>query len=150
MKKLNDLNTLLKDNQDWMNFGCEQSEVWLENSRVERGSSEETDDGLHYLDFKYRLCASIDGLQAQKGDALIVLLHCFTNQMDDDFLGELEIDITPSDDRLVDVEITMMVNEPIYLVEVEKSPIHFNGKYWGFGEGGLTFATQVKSLNVNE
>lgn len=150
MKKLNALSTLLKDNQDWMNVGADQREVWMEQSKIERGSNEQSENGLHYLDFKYRLCASIDGLQAKKGEALLVLIHGFTNQMDDDFLGELEIDITPSDDHLVDIEITMMVNDPIYLVEVNESPIYFSGKYWGFGEGGLTFATSAKTLNVNE
>lgn len=151
MSCLDKFETLMNDNQHWMEVSREQRTVWMEQTKVDSGSNEQNENGLHYLDHKYRLVASIEDLQAEKGHAVLVLVRHFANELHDDFLGELEVEIDPSGDNTVNVEITMNVKDPVYLMPVsEETPIKFSGQYWGFKDGSLTVGTSIAGVHVNE
>lgn len=142
MKTLSAWNAYINENRDMLGLLPEQAECWLENGEIVPGSNKETEAGLHYLDFEYRVATAIERIPTECGGLLILLVYQFVNTLGErDGLDWPSISVTSLDSgRYADVEITFDARDAIYLVEVENSPIEINGKKMGFGAGGWTFA----------
>lgn len=148
MKTMNEFLAMLDAQKTLLGIKPRQFDVWIENSVLVPGSNKETELGLHYMDFEYRLSCMIERLPSANGGLLCLLVHQFVNSIDDRHeLESVSVDISDNDGKTVDAEITFGVRDPFYLVPVENSPIVIDGVKMGFGEGGLDVA-EVVSLNA--
>lgn len=153
MKTLTAWDEYLSQNRDLLGIKPEQAECWLENAEIVPGGNKETEHGLHYLDFEYRVATVIERLPQEVGGLLILLAYQFVNTLGErDGLDWPSMSVTALDDgKFVDVEITYDARDAIYLVPVENSPIEINGQKMGFGPGGWSIAeaAQISAANAN-
>lgn len=148
MKTLNAFENLINENRKLLGVGKNQIEIYAENGVMLSGSSQEQAAGFHYADIEYRLVFEIENLPNGAFGLLCLLVKYFVDQLDRDELAEVEINFSPHDIcKSQDIEITFGVRDAVHLVEVQKSPIEFNGKKWGFGNGGLDIAETLGSIN---
>ena len=134
-----------------MGIEKDQWEITGEGGQILPGSNKETEQGLHFLDFEFRLFIEIENFPAKHFALLTLLVHQFVNGLGErDDLESVGIEFGPHNrGKSLDVEITFGVRDAVNLVEVENSPIEMNGKTWGFGEGGLDVAGSLAGMNVN-
>jgi len=150
MNSLNALQSVIDDNLPLLSIQHPQRELWLEQGRLVPGSNKTDERGFHALDLEYRLVLAVDQLPRQHASLLALLVHQFVGTLDrEGGLNPPDIEVHPNDERTADVEITVDVRDPVHLVEVQHSPIEFNGKKWGFGEGSLAIADQLGGVHVN-
>ncbi len=142
MKTLTAWAALINANRDLLGIKAEQEDTWLENAEIQPGSNKETEQGLHYLDFEYRVATVIERLPQECGGLLILLAYQFVNTLGErDGLDWPSMSVTALDSgKYVDVEVTFDARDPVYLVPVENSPIEINGQPMGFGPGGWNIA----------
>ncbi|QQD22289.1 hypothetical protein GJQ54_11150 [Oceanospirillaceae bacterium ASx5O] len=144
MKTLSAWQAKIEQVKGLLGIKSEQAEVWLENAEIVPGSSKDTEDGLHYLDFEYRAVLYIERLPQEVGGLLILLAHQFVNGLGErDGLEAPTMSIIALDSgRYVDVELTFGVRDPVHIVPVENSPIVINGQPMGFAPGAWNIATE--------
>lgn len=148
MNTMNEFVSMLDAQKSLLCIKKRQFDVWIENSVIVPGSNKETDLGLHYMDFEYRLSCMIERLPSASGGLLCLLVHQFVNNIEDRHdLESVSVDLSDNDGKTVDAEITFGVRDPFHLVPVENSPIVIDGVKMGFGEGGLDVA-EVVTLNA--
>lgn len=148
MKTLNDFENLINENLKLLGVGKNQVEIFAEAGQVLEGGNQETENGLHYADVEYRLVLDIENLPNGSFALLCLLAKRFVDSLDRDNLAKIEMDFSPHNiGQSQDIEITFGVRDALHLVEVQKSPIEFNGKKWGFGAGGLDVAESLGSVN---
>jgi len=151
MKSQNDFEDLIKENLKLLGIKKNQFEIIGEDGQIKSGSNKETDDGFHYLDFEFRQVLIIENMPIASLALLTLLVHQFVLGLGErEDLQDINIDFGPHNlGKSLDIEITFGVREPVYLVEVENSPIEHGGKKWGFGTGGLDVAGSLTGMNVN-
>ncbi|MEY8251737.1 MAG: hypothetical protein RPR91_05070, partial [Colwellia sp.] len=130
MKAQSDFETLLETNQGLLGIKHDQWEITGESGQLLPGSNKETNFGLHYLDFEYRLFIEIENFPAKHFALLTLLVHQFVNGLGErEGLENVGIEFGPHNKgKSLDVEITFGVRDAVNLVEVENSPIEMNGK----------------------
>lgn len=154
MSYLTTLKETITEQADILGIKPAQVDVWMEGGELEDGSYKETESGLHIQDLKYRACVAIDDLLDDNGQSafLALLVKQFAKSIDEDNqqgLDGISLHIEQLDEKKVDVEITLGIREPQYVVEVQNSPIEFNGKKWGFGTATFNIATELNDVSAD-
>lgn len=148
MKTLNEFERMISENLGLLGIGKNQFEIFAEAGQVLEGGNQETETGFHYADIEYRLVLDIENLPNGSFALLCLLVKRFVDLLERNNLAAIEMDFSPHNiGQSQDVEITFGVRDALHLVEVENSPIVFNGKKWGFGEGGLDVAETLGTIN---
>ena len=144
MKTMTRWQQYIKENLTYLGVDETHVEVWTENGKPVSGGMHDTPDGMRYIDFEYRLATAVDEMPAEVGGLLIAMAYHFVDGLDRAELEEIDIDISPLDEgRLVNVEITFGVRDPIFLEPVQNSPIVINGQKMGFSPGSWNVATNM-------
>lgn len=148
MKTLNDFESLINENLKLLGVGKNQIEIFAEAGQVIEGGNQETEQGLHYGDIEYRLVLEVENLPNGSFALLCLLVKRFVDLLERENLAAIGLDFSPHNiGKSQDIEITFGVRDALYLVEVQNSPIEFNGKKWGFGAGGLDVAEALGAVN---
>ena len=148
MNHMNALQQQIDDYRRLLGIQCEQREIWLENGALKPGSFKQSDSGLHLLDLEYRLVLAIERLHNDQAGLLILLVYQFSTTVDREGLEDISFSVDSNDEHTVDVEFSMGVREPVYVVPVDNSPIIFDGQQWGFGDGSINVAEVLAGVTV--
>ena len=140
MNKMTELQELIDTQAALLGITSNQREVWLENGELKPGSNKQTEAGLHLLDLEYRLNLAIEDLHNDSAGLLVLLVHQFAWPLQQEDLEGVSYSVAPNDNETVDVEFSLGVREPVYVVPVDNSPIEFNGQKWGFGDSSFAIA----------
>lgn len=132
---LNSFADFIKANFKLLSLEENQVEFYWEDGVLEEGSNKESEEGLHFLDFKYRLVYDIENIKQKHVALLSLLAKQFVSKLKRDDLEELRIEMHQREkDNTLDIELSFGVCDPVHVTEVQNSPIEFRGKKWGIGE----------------
>lgn len=145
MSKLQQITADLEQRLPLLNVKKEQFESWQEDGTLEPGGRQETEQGVHLLDWKYRAVLCFERIPARHAGLLLAFVQAWLDDHDPDRedrplpAPEGQIDM---DDKhnLADVEITVDFIDPVYVVEDDNGLIDWDGRKWTFGDYDLWIA----------
>lgn len=126
-------------------FAAEQLDYWMENGTAEYAGKRQG-DGLVLCRFRYDAVLSVERY-GQSADLFLALLSIWLMEHDcereHDELPMPSIDVTPLNDHLADIEVTVNFIEDITLVPDATGAIAFNGQQWRVQGIEINTADQV-------
>lgn len=131
MRALNDLNEILTENSKALKLNAKSWDIWMENGTLQAGGMKETEHGRQYARIAYRAAVYIERLPSDRAALLLALIRQYADQRaaeDTTQNADPEFDVQTLSERLVNVEITLQITDPLYMTEVEESPIAWAGK----------------------
>ncbi len=148
MSKLQDLSDYLRQRLDLLGINREQFESWQEEGTLEPGGRNETEQGVHLLDWRYRAVLVFERIPVNRAGLLLAFVQAWLDDHDPDRddrplpapTGQIDLD---DRNTLADVEITLDFIDPLYLVADDSGLIEWNGRRWGFGDYDLWTAESV-------
>jgi len=151
VKTLESLNALLLENLKLLGINRQSFDLWIDQGTIEIGSGKETEKGLHFCDYQYRLALSIEAMHAHRGGLLLAMLHNWECSLDECTRRDLSAPqvITSSTTKqsgggkVLQVEYTLDVRDGIYLTRSSNGPVVANGERWTFGNHELGIAEAI-------
>ncbi|WHI46798.1 phage tail protein [Microbulbifer sp. VAAF005] len=123
----------------------EKFESWMEEGRIET-ASKNLGNGIRISRTEYD---AVIVLEEYSGDAALVLALVTTWLMENDSsrfdngMPEPQIEVTPIDDKSVDVEITIRFFENVDLVPDDNGPISYQGQRYAIATVPIDEPSQV-------
>lgn len=126
-------------------FAAEQFDYWMENGTAEY-AAKRVGQGVVLCRFRYDAVLSVERY-SQSADLFLALLSAWLLDNDADREGDdlpmPDVDVTPLNDRMADIEITVNFIEDITLVPDPEGAIAFSGEQWRLSDVSLNTADQV-------
>lgn len=129
----------LKLKAESMGIAPENFQAEIARMVLVSGGHNETTEGWHLTNFRYRGVILVERIEQQK--AVMLMLHCrawlddHDDTRDDYKLPDPEINLVPLDGGaedsaggLVDVMMTIEFVDPVYIAEAENGAIEWNGR----------------------
>ncbi|MDP2548893.1 phage tail protein [Oceanobacter sp. 4_MG-2023] len=150
MQTLDSLAALIHDNRQLLGITRQGYDLWIDSGTIEPGSNRETERGLHFCDYRYRLALSIDAMHGHRGGLLLAMLHNWETSLSREVRADLDepqiITSTATKNRggrILQVEYTLDVRDGIYLTRDSNGPVQAIGDRWTFGEHTLNIAEAI-------
>lgn len=136
----------LKNNKDKLGFALEQFESESDKITVDYGGGNETVQGWHFANFKYRGTVYIERLPGEKLALLALVIRAWLDESDDMRskykLPVPEIRTIKLDERRLDVIVDIDFVDEVFLAESEDGPIVWNGKTFDVAEYPVDYAEE--------
>lgn len=126
-------------------FSAEQFDYWMENGTAEY-AAKRVGQGVLLCRFRYDAVFSIERYTRSAALFLAILSAWLLDKDEDREQDELpmpSVDVTPLNDRMADIEVTVAMSEDITLVPDEEGPVVFSGQRWTVKAVELNTATQA-------
>jgi hypothetical protein len=149
MNYVDTIKSFIKENSTQMDIEFQKVESWMEKGLMKSGSTKESDKGLHLMDLEYQLFLKVSTLKKDAIEKLILLVNQYKKSVNSKGIDSASFSYTTNESG-VDMTFSMLVYQPIYVVEVSNSPIEFGGKKWGIGDGSINVAESLSHVNVNK
>lgn len=147
MKTLTALAAHVRTHLNVINVHEHQVNIFMESGQVFDGSYKLTEEGLHIADFQYRIGIHIDDMPALAGGVLLVTLQTFLKTLNpNQLIGQLQFDLAPVSDRLLDVDASVEVSDPLHLQQVEDGRLQINGMRYDFAVDPFNVAKQIDGM----
>ncbi|MEH6649977.1 MAG: phage tail protein [Motiliproteus sp.] len=130
-----------------LGINAENFESFQEGGELQPGGGNETEQGWHQADWKYRAVLAFERIPASSAGLLLALVQAWLDENDPDRSdhelgnpqGQIDLD---DNNKFADVELTLDFVDPIYLVQDDSGPIVWNGQQFNFGDYDLWIAEQ--------
>ncbi len=136
----------LKDKKNILKFTVEHFDSEVEEMTVENGGQNETEQGWHFANFRYRGMIYIERLPGETFALLALMIRAWLDEHDDTRnTYRLEQPVIESVDlggNLVDAMCEINFVDEVFLVESETGPIEWRGGKYDLGVYPVNYAEQ--------